>query len=76
MKTGIILSKYHRAIIGRVLRFMCTIFIARRKCIDLLFSLQYQEVFQRVHQPSVERKHQNYGGLLQSGILIDLLIPV
>ena len=53
-----------------------TIFLARRKRIDLLFSLQYQEVFQRAHQPSAERiRCQNYGGLLQSGILINLLIP-
>ena len=44
--------------------------------IDLLFSLQYQEVFQRAHQPSAKCKRcQNYGGLLQCGILIDLLIP-
>ena len=31
------MSKYHRAIMGRVVRFMRTIFIARRKRIDLYF---------------------------------------
>ena len=43
-------SRSHEQISSCInLRFMCTIFIARRKCIDLLFSLQYQEVFQRAH---------------------------
>ena len=54
---------------------MRTIFIARRKHIDLLFPLQYHDVFQRTHQPSAKRQCcQNYGGLLQSLILIYLLI--